>query len=228
MCRTGDRQQTAHQPFAGNVSKCAGLSSNEGGLRLGKGSATMDVVFRRLFFVRICFHFRLHPFTIPPCQNPLSLSQISFWKNQDQGQTKQRKQQRWTKHPGLKGKLKLNPLLSTNFSNITGAFCSRLCRFEAVSRFKLFFVFTNVFRQPWLSLRRLFQSKTHTAFCSIRCDDPRCHHRVWSGADFYLCWLCRWPMRVIWNTCGAQCVGCFLISGPPVQGRKMALYEKKM
>lgn len=28
-------------------------------------------------------------------------------------------------------------------------------------------------------------------------------------------------MRVIWNTCGAQCVGCSLISGLPVQGRTM-------
>lgn len=227
MCRTGDRQQTAHQPFLGNVSKCAGLSSNEGGLRLGKGSATMDVVYLRLFlcgsvFISVCIlslFLRVKPSVIIP---------HLVLKNQDQGQTKQRKQQRWTKHPGLKGKLKLNPLLSTNFSIITGAFCSRLCRFEAVSRFKLFFVFTNVFRQPWLYLRQLFQSKKHTAFCSIRCDDPWCHHRVWSGADFYLCLLCRWPMRVIWNTCGAQCVGCFLISGPPVQGRKMALYEKKV
>lgn len=28
-------------------------------------------------------------------------------------------------------------------------------------------------------------------------------------------------MRVIWNTCGAQCVGCSLISGLPVHGRTM-------
>lgn len=34
-------------------------------------------------------------------------------------------------------------------------------------------------------------------------------------------------MRVIWNTCGAQCVGCSLISGLPVQGRPMFSREKK-
>lgn len=33
-------------------------------------------------------------------------------------------------------------------------------------------------------------------------------------------------MRVIWNTCGAQCVGCSLISGLPVQGSAMFSRKK--
>lgn len=204
--------------------KCAGLTPNEGGWNLAKdlqpwmwlfyGSFLAFFSTNLLSFVRASSVLKVS--STPPVIIPnLAL------KGEDEGR---RKQSKCSKYSWMKkGKKLCPPHFSKHHSSLllwTLSFRGCLVPFYVAQ------VFTNVFRQPWLSLRRVSCSKESAGFCSVRRGDPRCRVRVWSGAHSHPCLLCRWPMRVIWNTCGSQCVGCSLISGLPFQGRAMLCRKK--